>query len=126
MFGIFSWLFSLLIKCIIHYSIGDYKKKFNKKVLSQTFNIFLNCINNNTIKTIPYANNINSILSSKIFQYIDNKTMINNNVKICLKNSMAFLCNITFPGYENYEIANEEYNFNYFKRIIDNITSVFH
>ena len=31
MFGIFSWLFSLLIKCIIDYSIGDYKKKFNKK-----------------------------------------------------------------------------------------------
>ena len=51
--------------------------------------------------------------------------MINNNVKTCLKNSMAFLCNITFPGYENCESANDEYKFNYFKRIIDNIIDIF-
>ena len=126
MFGIFYWIFSSIIKYIIEYSIGDYKNKYTKKVLLQTFNIFLNCISNNTLKNISYFNNINSILPNKICQYIDNKTTINSNVKICLKDSMKFLYNITFPGCENYEFANEEYNFNYFKRIIDNITNIFH
>lgn len=39
---------------------------------------------------------------------------------------MNILYNITFPGHENCEFANEEYNFNYFKRIIDNMTDIFH
>lgn len=126
MFGIFSWIFGLIIDYIIYYSIGDYKKKYTKKVLFQTFNIFLNCISNNTLKNVSHFNNINSTLPNKICQYIDNKTTINNNIKICLKNSMNFLYNITFPGHENCEFVNEEYNFNYFKRIIDNITDIFH
>ena len=126
MFGIFSWLFSSIVEYIIYYSIGDYKKKYTKKVLFQAFNIFLNCISNNTLKNTSYFNNINSTLPNQICQYIDNKTTINNNVKICLKESMKFLYNITFPEYKNREYTNEEYKFNYFKRIIDNITNIFH
>lgn len=93
-----------------------HKEKYDKKILSQVISkIFLKYIEKNTSKNILYINDITSILSNQLYQYIDNEKIITDEIKKCLKNNTWFLFNILYVR------DFTEYNFNNFERITNNI-----
>ena len=126
-FGIIN-LFIYIIYKFIQYifncitNTNKYKENYDKKILSQAISkVFLSYIRKNIQNNISYTDDVILMFSNIIYQNIDDKIIINNDIKKYFKDNIWILYNITYPKYEYYGFNYEEYKFNHFKRITDNI-----
>ena len=103
-----------IFKCI--FGTNKHKEKYDKKILSQAIiKVFLNNVRKKTARNIFSDTDLNTILFTQLYQFIDNERIITNEIKKCLKDKIFFLFNILY-------IRNfSEHNFNNFERITNNI-----
>ena len=103
-----------IFKCI--FGTNKHKEKYDKKILSQAINkVFLNNVRKKTARNIFSDTDLNTTLSTQLYNHVDNERIITNNIKKCLKDKIYFLFNIFYVR------DFSEHNFNNFERITNNI-----
>lgn len=116
--NLFVYIIFKFLKCIFKCIFGTnkHKEKYDKKILSQAIiKVFLDNVRKKTARNIFSDTDLNTILSTQLYQYIDSKKIITDEIKKCLKDKIFFLFNILYI--RDFSL----YNFNNFERITNNI-----